>query len=63
MLFLALSTQWMRSMSGLPTGLNYAALEPAARMMDIAMSSQLFTDIRSLEAGALSYFAERARKS
>ena len=61
-LFAALDTQWHRhAMTGLRLGIDYAQIEPTARMLSIDMSSQRFLDIRVMEAAALAEFARRAR--
>jgi Phage related hypothetical protein (DUF1799) len=59
-LFMALETQWNRSMHGLPLSLNYNSIEPTARLLGLKMTPEVFIDIRNLEVGAASYFAARA---
>ncbi len=62
-LFLALQTQWRHAgMAGLPTGLDYAAIEPALRLMGMAPSPQLFADLRVMEDAALVALHERWRR-
>ncbi|MCB1833929.1 MAG: DUF1799 domain-containing protein [Geminicoccaceae bacterium] len=61
--FLACATQWRRAgWTGLPAGLDYQALHAAAGMLGIAVSPDIFFDIRCLEAGALRAFAEEASR-
>lgn len=61
-LFMALGTQWQRhAMTGLRIGLDYAAIPPAAGMMNIDMTPRRFADLRAMEAAALDVFAERPR--
>lgn len=57
-LFFALNTQWRRHpMSGTRLGLDYAAIEPTARMLEIKMTPQLLTDLRDMEGAALDTWA------
>lgn len=51
-LFLALRTQWMVGMSG-PTGINYVAIEPTARLMDLQVTPEIFNGIRLMEGSAM----------
>nr|WP_308633623.1 DUF1799 domain-containing protein [Massilia sp. YIM B02443] len=53
-LFCAMDTQWRIGMAG-PTGLDYAALPMALRMIGAARSDwqQLMADIRVMESAAL----------
>lgn len=61
-LFLALETQWRTGgMAAAFTGLDYAAIEPTARLAGIALDPRLFLDLRTMEHEALKAFAERAR--
>lgn len=61
-LFVALDTQWQRhAMTGLRLGLDYGQIEPAARMLGIAMTPVRFMDLRLMEAAALNEFARAAR--
>lgn len=57
-LFYRLGTQWRRvGMDGVRTGLDYAAVERTAAMMDLAMTPDLFDDIGVMERAALAVFA------
>jgi hypothetical protein len=61
-LFLALGTQWRSAgQAGILTGLDYAAIEPAARMLGLGLVPQTFLDLRHMEAVALKTMAA-ARK-
>ena len=57
-LFFAMSTQWVWSSAGMAgtfrVGLNYSALEPAARLSGLTVTPVVFDDIRILEQEALS---------
>ena len=58
-LFLALGTQWkMAGMAGIPTGIDYQAIEPAARLLGIELTAAVFDDLRMMEAEALLAQAE-----
>ncbi|MFN3371638.1 MAG: DUF1799 domain-containing protein [Sphingomonadaceae bacterium] len=62
MLFLGLETQWrMAGMGAVPTGIDYAALEPTARLLGIKLDGALFMDLRLMEGEALKTIAERQR--
>ncbi len=62
-LFLALGTQWRRhGMTGMRLGIDYTAIEPTARLHDIATSPAIMADIRLMEGAALDAFAERERR-
>ncbi|ANK79385.1 MAG: hypothetical protein TEF_00225 [Rhizobiales bacterium NRL2] len=43
-----------------PAALDYSAVEATARMTGIDMTAARFGDLRALEAGAVSVFAEAA---
>ena len=61
-LFFALDTHWLRHpMSGARLGIDYAKIEPTARMLEIPMRPQMFTDLRDMELAALAVMAERQR--
>jgi hypothetical protein len=63
LLFLALGTQWRRAgLAGERAGLDYAAVEPTARMMEVKMTPRLLADLRMMEQEALIVFAEQARR-
>lgn len=57
-LFTALTTQWRRGPDGTPVGLDYAAIEPTARMLDLTAEADLFERLRVLEHAALEAFLE-----
>jgi len=60
-LFFALDTQWRRHpMAGSRLGIDYPAIEPTARMLEIPMTPQLMTDIRTMELAALEVLAAKA---
>ena len=60
--FLAMDTQWQRhAMTGLRLGLDYARIEPTARMLKIEMTPRRFLDLRIMEDGALAQFAKAAK--
>lgn len=62
-LFFALDTQWRRAgLAGERAGLDYAAVEPTARMLGIDVKPRLLHDLRAMEDAALAAFAERARR-
>lgn len=59
-LFLALSTQWrFAGMDGVPTGIDYGAVEPTARLAGIEATPALFDLVRTMEAEALAARRER----
>lgn len=61
-LFLALGTQWVfAGMDGVPTGISYAAVEPAARMLGLNMTAELFEGLRIMENAALEVLLARRR--
>ena len=56
-LFFSLGTQWIvHPMTGVRLGLNYGVVPPTADMADIAMTPQLFDDLRVMEGAALAAF-------
>ena len=64
-LFTALQTQWrteaMSTMSSariIKTGLDYTAIPPTARMVEIKLDKTLFADLRLMEATALKLWSE-----
>lgn len=58
-IFAALQTQWHRAgLNGLRTGLDYAAIEPTARMMEIELGRRRFDELRLMEATALKAMAK-----
>ena len=62
-LFLALGTQWrMAGMAGVLTGLDYAAIEPTARLLSIPLDDRRFVDLREMESEAMRVMAEKAAK-
>ena len=59
-LFLALGTQWKTAgMAGIPTGLDYSAIRPAAEALQLEMTPSLFDDLRLMEHEALAAMAEQ----
>lgn len=59
--FFSLETQWRRHpMTGCRLGIDYAAIEPTARMLEIPMTPQLLLDIRTMEGAALEVLAKQA---
>lgn len=61
-LFLSLGTQWRWCpLSGRRLGLDYAAIEPAARLQAIETNPRLFRDLRLMEQAALDAFGERVK--
>lgn len=62
-LFFSLGTQWRtHPMSGMRTGIDYAAIAPTAALMGIAMSPEMMIDLRSMEMAAIEVYAARAAK-
>jgi hypothetical protein len=59
-LFLLSSTQW-RFAEGLPVSLDYPGVEAAARLAGIAMTPELFADIRIMERAAVEAMRERRK--
>lgn len=59
-LFSAMGTQWSVGMAG-PTGLRYEAIPFILRMQGVAEDQwlEVFDGLRTMEAEALRYFAER----
>lgn len=62
-LFVSLETQWNRHpLSGVRTGINYAAIRPTADMLKIDATPALLFDIRTMEGAALQEFARAVRR-
>lgn len=62
-LFVALGTQWRTAgMSGIATGLDYAAIRPTADLIGVTLDERRFLDLRTMEAEAIKVMAERQRK-
>jgi hypothetical protein len=58
--FTAMSTQWRRAgMSGVPVGLDYAALPAVCAALDHRLDGELLTRITMIECAALAVMAER----
>ena len=57
-LFLLLATQW-RIFADKPTGIDYSAITPTARLAGIALSPALFEQIRRMEQVALDIFGRK----
>ena len=52
--FAAVGTQWRRAgMTGVPTGLDYAGVEAAARAVGVAWTGALLDQLRVMEHAAL----------
>lgn len=65
LVFDALGTQWLRAgMTGVPTGLIYASLEPVLRVMAVPAEDwqEVFADVRVLEEAALTEMHRQAKK-
>jgi len=61
MMFMRVQTQWRYGFAG-PTGLDYAAVEAAMRMVRAEKTDDLFTGIQIMEVAALKTLAaERAK--
>ncbi|HEC91271.1 MAG TPA: hypothetical protein ENI55_06355 [Alphaproteobacteria bacterium] len=61
-LFLAMGTQWVfAGMDGVPTGISYAAVEPAARMLGLDATAELFDGLRIMENAALEVLLENRK--
>lgn len=58
-LFLMSATQWRLGPMGFPTGLDYPAVEAAARLGAIGVTPEIFEDLRVMEAEALDAMGER----
>ncbi len=59
-LFRSLDTQWRRHpMTGTRLGIDYAAIEPVARMLEIGMTPRLLLDVQVMEAAVIELQAER----
>ncbi|MBF0418307.1 MAG: DUF1799 domain-containing protein [Magnetococcales bacterium] len=53
------ATQWRRAgMDGIPVGLDYIAMEAAARMAGIVITPRLFDDVRVMEMSVLKIWSE-----
>ena len=61
-LFLALGTQWKWTGMGVRVGLDYGAIEPAARLLGIAFDRSVMLDLQAMEAEALATFGEAAAR-
>lgn len=60
-LFLAMDTQWRRAgMTGVPTGLDYAAIPAVAGMLGLPADEDLLARLRVLEAEAVKAMLGRA---
>jgi len=62
-LFSRLQTQWQRGGTGSITGLNYASLEPVARILNIKLDASLLTRLQLMESHVLKELAARDRTS
>lgn len=62
LLFVGLETQWRTGgIAAVPTGLDYAAIEPTARLLGLELDGALFMDLQLMEGEALRAIAERER--
>lgn len=61
-LFRAVSSQWRVAASGLPYGIDYAAMEACARSLSIGLSPALFEHIQIMENAAVQVFQEKRAK-
>jgi len=52
-LFVTLATQWRHAPTGQPAGLDYAAIEPTARLVGIDLDPTTFAGLRLMEAAVL----------
>ena len=53
-LFVAAGTQWRRAgMTGIPTGLDYAGVEAAARALGAAWTADLLDKLKTMENAAI----------
>ena len=58
--FVAMSTQWRRAgMTGVPVGLDYAALPAVCGALAVTLDGELLQRLRLIEAAALGAMAER----
>ena len=62
-LFFMLGTQWRtHPMSGMRTGIDYAAVAPTAALLGLSMTPAMMIDLRTMEIAAIEEFARRAAK-
>jgi len=62
--FLAMATQWRYAgMSGVPTGLDYAALPMVLRSLRLKPGADMLDRLRIMEAEALDVFQAEARRT
>ena len=60
---MAASTQWRwAGMAGVPTGLDYAAVDRTASWLSLAIDEDLLWRLRTLEAAALDAMLAQQRK-
>ena len=64
LLFLAMDTQWRFAGLGQRVGLDYAMIEPTARLAGVAIEPRepLFVQLRTMEFAALKFLGERAKQ-
>lgn len=61
-LFFTLGTQWRtHAMSGMRTGIDYAAIPSTAALMGIPMTPAMMIDLRAMEMAAIEIFAKAAK--
>lgn len=63
LLFSRLQTQWVRSPSGSLNGLNYASIEPVARILAIDLNELVLNRLQIMESHVLKEMSERDRRS
>jgi hypothetical protein len=61
LVFLALTTQWKRGTLGEVVGLDYAAIHPTAKLLNMDLDQQAFHDIREMEGEALRAIRSKRR--
>ncbi len=61
-LFYALSSQWTHTGFGHRVGINYASIEPTARMMEVEMTAEVFRGLQVMEDAAMAAIAERVER-
>jgi hypothetical protein len=63
LLFLGADTQWRSAgMSGMRVGLDYTALPIVAQALGVVLDTEVFSDLKVIESGALGELAARAQR-